>query len=108
MSQKSERSPNSPYRRVISISVPLAMSMAATTVMEFTDRVFLANYSLEAIAAVVPAGITQFLFLAFFVGVAGYVNVFIAQYTGAGAHHRVGACLWQGLWFTLLSVSWEA
>ena len=103
MTQPPTQKTKSPYRRVISISVPLAMSMAATTVMEFTDRVFLANYSLEAIAAVVPAGITAFLFLAFFVGVAGYVNVFIAQYTGAGAHHRVGACLWQGLWFTFLS-----
>ena len=93
----------SAYRRVIAVSLPLAMSMAATTVMEFTDRVFLANYSLEAIAAVVPAGITAFLFIAFFLGVAGYLNVFIAQYTGAGAHHRVGACLWQGLWFALLA-----
>ena len=103
MAAPTTQTKQSAYRQVISISVPLAMSMAATTVMEFTDRVFLANYSLEAIAAVVPAGITQFLFLAFFVGVAGYVNVFIAQYTGAGAHHRVGACLWQGLWFALLS-----
>ncbi len=93
----------STYRQVISISLPLAMSMAATTVMEFTDRVFLANYSLEAIAAVVPAGITAFLFIAFFLGVAGYVNVFIAQYTGAGANHLVGACLWQGIWFTLFA-----
>ncbi len=93
----------SAHRQVIAISVPLAMSMAATTVMEFTDRVFLANYSLEAIAAVVPAGITAFLFIAFFIGVAGYLNVFIAQYTGAGAEHRIGACLWQGIWFTLFA-----
>jgi len=93
----------SAYGQVIAISLPLAMSMAATTVMEFTDRVFLANYSLEAIAAVVPAGITAFLFIAFFLGVAGYVNVFIAQYTGAGAHHRVGACLWQGIWLSLFA-----
>ena len=103
MAQPTTHTTKSAYRQVISISVPLAMSMAATTVMEFTDRVFLANYSLEAIAAVVPAGITAFLFIAFFLGVAGYVNVFIAQYTGAGAHHRVGACLWQGIWFTFFA-----
>jgi MATE family multidrug resistance protein len=100
---KPETAQKSAYRQVISISLPLAMSMAATTVMEFTDRVFLANYSLESIAAVVPAGITAFLFIAFFLGVAGYLNVFIAQYTGAGADHRVGACLWQGIWFTLFA-----
>jgi Na+-driven multidrug efflux pump len=29
------------YQEIISISLPLVLSMAATTVMEFTDRVFL-------------------------------------------------------------------
>ena len=56
--------------------------MGATTVMEFTDRVFLGNYDLNSLAAATPAGITSFLFTAFFLGVAGYVTVFIAQYTG--------------------------
>ena len=32
------------YRTVISVSFPLVLSMAATTVMEFTDRVFLACF----------------------------------------------------------------
>ncbi len=91
------------YKEIISVSLPLVMSMAATTVMEFTDRVFLANYSIDAIAASMPAGIAAFLFLAFFTGVAGYLNVFIAQYTGAGAHQRVGGCIWQGLYFSLFA-----
>ena len=72
-------------------------------VMEFTDRVFLANYSLESIAAALPAGIAAYLFISFFAGTAGYVNVFIAQYTGAGALHRVGAALWQGIYFGIIS-----
>ena len=73
------------YREIISISLPLVLSMAATTVMEFTDRVFLANYSIDAIAAAMPAGISAFLLLTFFAGVANYLNVFIAQYTGAAS-----------------------
>ena len=77
--------------------------MASTMVMEFTDRVFLANYSLESIAAALPAGIAAYLFISFFAGTAGYVNVFIAQYTGAGALDRVGAALWQGIYFTLIA-----
>ncbi len=36
--------------------------MGSTTVMEFTDRVFLGNYSLNALAAAMPAGITSFAF----------------------------------------------
>jgi MATE family multidrug resistance protein len=77
--------------------------MASTMVMEFTDRVFLANYSLESIAAALPAGIAAYLFISFFSGTAGYVNVFIAQYTGAGALDRVGAALWQAIYFSIIA-----
>jgi len=91
------------YREVAMVCFPLVMSMAAITVMEFTDRVFLSNYSLDSISAVAPAGIAVFLIVAFFGGVAGYTSVFIAQYCGAGAHKRVGVALWQGLYFSLFS-----
>lgn len=91
------------YGKVVRVSLPLVMSMAATTIMEFTDRVFLGNYSLDTLAAALPAGITAFLFMSFFMGTAEYVNVFIAQYTGAGAEGRVGASLWQGIYFSLLA-----
>ena len=64
---------------------------------------FLSNYSLDAISAVAPAGIAVFLIVAFFGGVAGYTNIFIAQYCGASAHKRVGVALWQGLYFSLFS-----
>ena len=91
------------YREVLRVCLPLVISLSATTLMEFTDRIFLANYSLEAISAAVPAGITSFLFIAFFGGVGGYAGVFIAQYTGQGRHQEIGAVLWQGMYFTLFS-----
>jgi len=92
--------PKKQYREVVRVSLPLVAAMASATVMQFTDRIFLANYSLEAIAAAMPAGIAAHLFITFFDGTAGYLNVFIAQYTGAGALDRVGAALWQGIYFT--------
>lgn len=91
------------YRDVIAVGLPLVISLASTTVMQFTDRMFLSNYSMEAISAALPAGIANFTFMSFFLGVAGYLNVFIAQYCGSGAPQRAGAALWQGLWFALVS-----
>lgn len=91
------------YREVLAVSLPLVVSMASSMVMHFTDRMFLANHSVDAIAAAMPAGMAVFLFMAFFMGTGGYVNVFVAQYTGAGRPRRVGAALWQGVWFSLLS-----
>lgn len=91
------------YKEVIRVCFPLVMSMSATTIMEFTDRAFLSNYSIEAISAVAPAGIAAYLFMAFFGGIAGYTQVFIAQYHGAGNRKGIGASLWQGLFFCALS-----
>lgn len=89
------------YRDVLKISMPLAISMASTTIMQVTDRIFLGRYSVEAIAAALPAGILAFLFISFFMGVASYINVFIAQYTGAAKPEKVAASLWQGIYFSL-------
>jgi MATE family multidrug resistance protein len=79
------------------------LSMAAVTVMEFTDRIFLANYDLDAIAAAMPAGILAFLLILLFANVAAYVNVFIAQYIGAGQSEQVGPVVWQGLYFAIFA-----
>ncbi len=91
------------YKDVLLVCLPLVLSMSATTVMEFTDRVFLANYSLDAISAALPAGITSYLFLVLLGGIGGYAGVFIAQYTGRGSQKEVGKVLWQGIYFTLAS-----
>jgi len=91
------------YLEVSRVCVPLVTGMAATTVMEFTDRIFLSHYSVDAISAVVPAGVTAFLLLCFLGGIAGYVSVFIAQYYGSGRPEKIGVALWQGLFFTFFS-----
>ncbi len=91
------------HSQVLKVCLPLVLSLSATTVMEFTDRVFLSNYSIDAISAALPAGITSYLFLAFFGGVGGYAGVFIAQYTGRGDLARIGTVLWQGIFFTVFS-----
>jgi len=89
------------YRESLRIGLPLVVSMLSSTVMTFTDRIFLGHYSLEALAASFPANVSAFLFLSFFFGVVEYSGVFVSQYTGAAKHDRVGAALWQGLWFCL-------
>ncbi|MFZ0448143.1 MAG: MATE family efflux transporter [Desulfatiglandaceae bacterium] len=91
------------YRSVLAISLPMVATMGSITLMQFTDRVFLANYSVDAISAALPAGIAAFTCLSFFMGVANYTNAFVAQYTGAGVRSRVGAALWQGIYFSLAS-----
>ena len=90
-----------PYREILRVGLPLVLGMSAVMLMEFTDRLFLSHYSVEAISAATPAGISAFFFIAFFAGVASYTGVFIAQYHGKGEEEAIGAILWQGIYWSL-------
>lgn len=89
------------YREVLRVGLPLVASLGAATLMQFTDRIFLSRYSMESIAAAVPAWTAWFTIIAFFFGICLYTNVFVAQYTGARQPKRVGAALWQGIYVAL-------
>lgn len=97
-------SEKSGYREVLVISVPLILSTGAWSILLFFDRMFLAWYSPETIAAAMPAGMSSFAMLCLFIGTAAYVNTFVAQYYGADEEYKIGAIVWQGIYFSLLSL----
>ena len=84
------------------VGLPLLAGMASTTVMQFTDRLFLSHYSLETIAAATPAMMASMTLQMTFYGICSYASVLAAQYTGARAFQRVGPAIWQGFWCALL------
>ncbi|MDP6037534.1 MAG: MATE family efflux transporter, partial [Candidatus Latescibacteria bacterium] len=91
------------YKDVLKIAGPLILSMGSWSILHFIDRMFLAWYSSEALAASMPASMLSFAFGSFFLGTAGYVNTFVAQYYGAKRFERVGAAVWQGIYFSAIS-----
>ncbi len=90
------------YRQFLVIAFPLILSTGALSVQHFVDRMFLSWYSPEAIAAAMPAGMLNFCVMSLFIGTAGYVNTFVAQYFGAGQTHRIGPAVWQGVYVSAL------
>ena len=86
--------------QVLSIATPLILASAGHAINLFFDRVMLAKYSRDAVSAALPSGLTSFTISCFFLGVIGYANSFVAQYTGADAEHRVGPSIWQALWLS--------
>ena len=84
------------------IAVPLILSTASWSVQHFVDRMFLAWYSAEAIAAAMPAGMLHFSVVSIFMGTAGYVSTFVAQYYGAKNYRRIGPALWQGVYVSFI------
>ncbi len=85
------------------LSYPLIITMAAQVVMQFVDRMFLAWYSHDALAACVPAGILAMTFAALFMGLAGYTGVFISQYQARKKYASVSVSLWQGVLLAVIS-----
>ena len=57
--------------------------MINNAVMQFFDRAFLSNCSMEALEAVLPAGVLMWIFAGFFQSVIGYSSVFVGQFHGA-------------------------
>jgi MATE family multidrug resistance protein len=92
------------YREVLVIAVPLILSTGAWSLLLFVDRMFLSWYSSDAIAAAMPAGMASFAIMCLFIGTAAYVNTFVAQYFGAGEESKIGAVIWQGIYFSGLSI----
>ena len=89
------------YREVLVVAIPLILSTATWSIQHFVDRMFLTWYSPETIAAAMPAGMLNFSIISIFMGTAGYVNTFVAQYYGAKRYHRIGPSLWQGVYISL-------
>jgi len=92
------------YAETLRIAIPLVLSTGAWSIQHFVDRMFLAWHSPEAIAASMPAGILNFTIMSIFIGTAGYVNTFVAQYYGAGEMKKIGPAVWQGIYFSLFGM----
>ncbi|MBF0206328.1 MAG: MATE family efflux transporter [Oligoflexia bacterium] len=85
------------------LAYPIVISMASYTFMQFVSRMFLAWYSPDAIAAIVPAGVLTFSFICFFHGVSSFVNVLVAQYYGSKQYDNMSRTLWSGIYFSLIA-----
>lgn len=87
---------------MLMIAIPLVLSNGAHTLQQFIDRVFLAWYSPDAVAAALPAAIINWTLLSLFLGMTGYVSTFISQYSGADMKNRIGHILWQGIYISII------
>lgn len=85
------------------ISFPLMLSLMSSSLMFFADRLFLAQYSIEAHNAATSAG-NMVAFLQFiFICTTCIAEVFVGQYNGAGEKSKIGSPVWQMIWLSLFS-----
>ncbi len=97
------RYPEGSIRELWNISLPLMISTLASLFMIFTDRIFLAHYSVEALNASVNAGTLAWAIMSGIGMITAMSEVFVAQYNGAKHYKRLGIPVWQMIWFALFS-----
>jgi MATE family multidrug resistance protein len=90
-------------REVLRLAVPLILSNSFWTLQITIDRIFLSQYSTEAVGAAMTAVVFFWTCFALFQATAAYATTFVAQYQGAGRPERIGPVVWQSIYFSVMS-----
>lgn len=96
---KARWSAPSGYRNVLTFAFPLIITTGIFSIQAFIDRLLLSQYSSDAIAAAVPAGLIAISLTSLFIGLASYVGIFVAQFYGARQFDQVAKIVWQGFYY---------
>jgi MATE family multidrug resistance protein len=91
------------FRELLHVALPLIISSGSLSVMSAVDRMMLAGYSADALAAVTPASMLHWTIVCIPLGTILYANTFISQYDGAGRASRLTASLFQAIWLAIIS-----
>lgn len=90
------------YKALLLVAYPLLMQSAASIVMLFCDRKFLANSSTEELSAALPAGHLVITLSVFFITFLDYSGPLTAQFFGAKRNDKCIDVLWTAAGTSLL------
>ena len=88
-------------REVLRLAWPLILGNSFWTLQITLDRVLLSRADSELVGAAMAAALLFWTPITLLQYTANYATTFVAQYTGAGMHKRVGPVVWQALYVSL-------
>ena len=89
---------------LVRISFPLFLFLFCESLTTFWERIFLSYHGTEGVAIALSAADLAFVFHGPCVAIASMGQVFVGYYQGSGELKRIGSCVWQLIWFSLLSL----
>ncbi len=89
-------------KTILTLSFQNMLALASINIMLFLDRIMLAKFGKEYLNAAVTAGSLCNIFIFGAVAVVGVVDVFVGRYSGQHQPRKIGAILWQMIWFCAL------
>lgn len=91
-------------RTIVRISLPFILFLFCESLVVFWERVFLSYEGPEAVASALNGTYLAVVFQAPCMGIASMAQVFVGLYQGKDELKRIGPCIWQLIWFSLLSL----
>ncbi len=91
-----------PVTEVWRLAWPTVLTMTSYTVMQFIDKLMVAQVGPLEVAAQGNGGIWSFQPIAFAMGVLTVVNTYVAQNLGAGRPEQGPKYAWAGIWLSVM------
>lgn len=89
------------WKSILGLAWPLIVANSFWNLQMTIDRLFLADYSTEAMGAAVAVMGVFWTPMALLQQTAAYVTTFVAQYFGAGRTNMIGPAVWQSVWVSV-------
>jgi MATE family multidrug resistance protein len=89
------------WKDLLKLAWPLIVANSFWNIQLTIDRVFLGQYSTEALAAAMAVMGVFWTPMALLQQTAAYVMTFVAQYFGAREHKMIGPAVWQSLYLSV-------
>ena len=84
-------------QEVVAMSWPIVLGSLSFTVLEFCDKLMVAQLGTTPLAAVGSAAIWSFTLSTLILGILGCVSTFVSQCLGRGEKSRCASYAWQGM-----------
>lgn len=91
-------------RTLFRISSPLMLFLFCETLTAFCERIFLSHSSVNAVHSSLNATYLAYIFQNPCMAISAMAQVFVGLYQGSGELKRIGSCIWQLIWFSILSI----
>ncbi|QVL57378.1 MAG: polysaccharide biosynthesis C-terminal domain-containing protein [Simkaniaceae bacterium] len=95
--------PIASLRHLLSLTLPLTLSLFSSYLLNITDRFLLSRYGLSAFEACAAAGGLYFFFQMLSLRFVSTVQAFVGEAYGSKTYEKASSYTWQMIWFSLIS-----
>jgi MATE family multidrug resistance protein len=90
-------------KSILSVTLPIMISMASIFLMLLIDRAMLATYSMDSMNAAAMSGNFVCIFSFMYTGIANAAEIFAGQYNGSKQYEKLAAPTWQMIYMALVT-----